>query len=291
MRVTDALRFQHVQRALASAAREHAAASRRASSGARIERPSDDPVGAAELVRLGASRSQVAAQRDTVRTVSGDLALAEATLAESGDLLAQAKSVALQGANGSLSASERSMLAEQVRQLRGELVGLANAKGSRGFLFAGSQTATRPFSAAGAFSGDAVDFVVDVGGGPTAAGANGARAFTLAGGRDVFADLNALESALTANDPTAVAATLDALEASRAQLGEERGRVGLRMEKLQTSEQLLEQASVVLTEATERVGAADPFESFSRMTALSQALERSVAVSRQLLDLGTLWRG
>ncbi|MFO0565972.1 MAG: hypothetical protein U0263_09940 [Polyangiaceae bacterium] len=290
MRVTDALRYESVRRALQGAAQKHAEAARQASSGSRLESPANDPVAAADLARVSAQKQRVDTQRKTVASVAGDLGLAEAALAESSDLLARAKELAMQGANGSLSASERSVLAKQVGELRSALAALGNTKGARGYLFAGSQTANPPFSTAGAFSGDDQEFVVDVGSGPTGVGASGAQAFTTAGGRDVFQDLTALESALNLNDPVQVAATLDHLEADRAQIGEERGRIGLKQEKLDTSDLLLEDASLSFAESAEKIGSADPFEAFSRMTELAQTLERSVAVSKQLLDLGSLWR-
>src|SRR5690242_4990482 len=137
----------------------------------------------------------------------GDLELAEGMLAEAGDLFVTARDLAMQGANGSLDASQRSDLALQVRHLKAALVGIANTQGATGSIFAGSKTDSTPFSATGAFSGDDDVHQVDLGTGPPmTVNVSGARAFTAAGGRDVFADLDALDAALSANDQTAISA-------------------------------------------------------------------------------------
>jgi flagellar hook-associated protein 3 FlgL len=194
----------------------------------------------------------------------------------------------MQGANGSLSASDRTALANEVADLKQELVGLANTKGSQGYLFGGSKTGSPPFAASGAFSGDDTAHVIQLGtGSPTPVSASGASAFTAAGGRNVFADLDALAGALSANDPSAVSGTLDNLEASRKQIVGEQAKAGLTMNKLDSSDAALEQLQLSLNKSTDQVAAADPYEAYSQMTTLAQSLERAVTVSRQILDLGS----
>ncbi len=291
MRVTEGLKYANVSRTLAELSSRQNEAAREALSGSRVSAPSDDPIAAAELIRNRSAQARVEAQRQTVRHTLGDTEQAESSLAEASDLFARAREIAIQGANGSLSADERNSLAEAVRNLRDQLVTVGNTEGTRGYLFGGSQTATAPFDAAGVYSGDATDLVVDLGAsGPTVIDLAGAEAFTMAGGRDVFADLDALETALSNDDPAAVAATLDGLEASQKQLIQARSKVGLLSEKLRTSDALLEQTNLGLAAQDQRVSQADPFSSYSKMMSLNQSLEQAVTVSRQILDLSALHR-
>ena len=287
MRVTENLKYANVLRNLSGLASQQADASKKALSGSAIANPSDDPVAAAELVRNRAALSRIESHRSTIRTVLGDTELAEGTLAQASDLFASAKELALQGANGSLGPDERGALAESVRHLREQLAQLANTSGARGYLFAGSQTSVRPFDASRTFFGDGEDAQVDLGGSsPVTVDLAGAEAFTVAGGRDVFGDLTALENALNANDPTAVAATLDDLDTSRRQVVDARARVGLMAERLRTSDSIFEDGSVRLNEHEQRVAQADPIEAYSRMMSLNSALEQAITVSRQILDTG-----
>ena len=291
MRVSDADRYKNVNAVLGRLASEHARASRAAATGERVTRPSDDPLAAAELVRLRHAASKVDAHRETLRSAMNDLELSESSLAAASDVFVRAKELAMQGGNGALGAGERSMLAEQVEALEQELLGIANQQGARGYLFAGSKIDAPPFAAAGVFSGDGSDHSVDVGSGATSASASGALAFTVTGGRNVFADLSQLRSALAADDAAGVRAALDGLEAARKQVEAERGKAGLSLEKLTAADGVLAQGGVDLARATERVGGADAFEAFSRMNSLSGAMERAISISKQVLDLGARWRG
>lgn len=286
MRVTEGMRYTEVTRNLARLQSDHADAARQAMTGLRVDRPSKDPTAAAELARLRASLSSNAAHREAIGLVRGDAELAESTLAQSSDLLTRAREIAMTGANGSVSAEDRAVLAKEVKGLKDELLRLANTRGTKGSLFAGTKTAAPAFSASGAFQGDDTLQSVDIGSSsPVQVGASGARAFTAAGGRDVFADLEALSTALETNNASSIASSLDAIEASQEQVTNERSRVGLLVGRLDTSAAVLEQLDLDLGRRQETVGAADPIEAYSRLSSLSGAIERSVAVSRQILEL------
>ncbi|HET9958843.1 MAG TPA: flagellar hook-associated protein FlgL [Polyangiaceae bacterium] len=290
MRITDGLRYQSVQRNLTRIQKDAAEASQQASTGQRLGQPSDDPIAAAELSRVRASLNTAAAQRDAIAMVRGDAELAESTLSQVGELMKRLRELAMQGANGSLSAEDRDALATETRGIKTEVLRLANTRGTRGYLFAGARTDSPAFDAAGAFQGDDSTQLVDIGATtPTAVSASGAQAFTAAGGRDVFADLDALANALDANDPAATAQSLDALDASERQVLKERARIGLVVDKLDTSNGVLEQLDTDLQKRGDALGTADAFEAYSRMTVLSQSLERAVAVSRQMLESASYW--
>ncbi len=292
MRVTDGMRYAEVQRQLARLQSQNADAARQAATGLRVANPSDDPIAAAELARVQASLDSVGAHRGAIQLVRGDAELAESTLAQASELMTRAKEIAMQGANDSLSAEDRKSLAIEARSLREELLKLGNTRGSNGYLFSGSKSDSAAFDANGVFQGDDERHAVDIGGStPLDVNASGARAFTAAGGRDVFADLAALASALDSNDRGATAALLDAVDASQKQLAGERTQIGFVVSRLETSDGILSDLGVGLGKRQADIAAADPFEAYSRMTALGQSLERAVAVSRQLLDLTGFWRG
>jgi flagellar hook-associated protein 3 FlgL len=291
MRVTDGMRYMNVQANLARLETQNAEAQQQASTGARVEKPSDDPIAAAELARLRASLSSSESHRNTIKSVQGDAELAESTLAQANELLAGAREAAMQGANDSLTANDRAQLATQVRGIKTDLLKLANTRGTKGYIFGGSQTAGPAFDANGAFQGDDASQVVDIGGSsPLPVNASGAKAFTSAGGRDVFADLDALATALDSNDRGGTAASLDSLDASQSQVTKERARIGLVVGKLGSSDGVLEQLGVDMGKRQSTVAQVDPFEAYSKVTTLAQSLQQAVAVSRQVLDLGDLWK-
>src|SRR5450432_1212015 len=145
MRVTENMRYASVTNNLSSLASRQAKAAQVAQTGDRINAPSDDPIAAAELARLSASQNQIAARRSTITSVRGDAELAESQLQAASDLMATAKDLAMQGANGTLTADQRATMASQIKDIKDQLVGVANTKGSSGYLFGGLQTDSTPF--------------------------------------------------------------------------------------------------------------------------------------------------
>jgi len=287
MRVTEGMRYSQVLSNLASITSQHAEASQQASTGIRVGKPSDDPVAAAEIARLRASNSQTQTHLSTIDTVRGDAELTESTLSDAGDIFVRLKEIALQGANGGLTAEERQTLGVEVTGLKSALLTLGNVRGTRGYLFSGSQVNTPAFDPNGAFQGDDTAQLVPIGNStPTAVSTSGSEAFVVAGGRNVFADLDALATALNTNDENGIRASVDAVEASHTQLVNARARSGLVLSKLDASQSVLSSIDTQEQKRAQSAGAADPYEAYSRVTSLGQTLERAIAVSRQLLDVG-----
>jgi len=287
MRVTEGMRYSQVLANLSNITSQHAKAAQEASTGLRVGKPSDDPIAAAELARLSASSDQTKAHLSTIDKVRGDAELAEATLSDASDIFARLKELTLQAANGTLTAEQRQTIGTEVDGLKATLLTLSNARGQRGYLFAGTQVTQAAFDANGVFQGDAQAQVVAIGNStPTAVSTSGADSFVVAGGRNVFADIDSLSAALAINDAVAIRTSLDTIEASRAQLVNARAKAGLILSKLDASQSVLTSLDTQQQKTAQTAGAADPYESYTRVTALGQTLERAIAVSKQILDLG-----
>jgi flagellar hook-associated protein 3 FlgL len=288
MRLTESMRFSSVNAAQARASERLYAATRRASSGLKVETPSDDPAGYSKVVGLDSVIARFEKRKDLVGGAADTLDLAEGSLASAGDLLVRARELAVQMANGDLNANERATAAKEVDQIRESLLGLANTKGSEGYLFAGSNNATAPFSAAGVFSGNDDAIQVETSDGVlTRANASGARAFTVAGGRDVFADLAAFSAALSANDVTQVQASIDALDASHTQLVTARAEVGLQSERIRAAADITAAALTTLQSSRASTAEADPIAAYSDLSTTKSTYERALSVTAQILQLAS----
>ena len=286
MRVTEQMRYDSVANNLSQLNSRQAKAAQEAQTGVRVNLPSDDPIAAAQLARLTASQSQVAARRSTINSVRGDAELAESSLQQASDLIAGAKDLAMQGGNGALGASERATLAQQVKDIRDQLIGIANTRGTSGYLFAGSASETTPFSQSGVFNGNDDAHVVDIGNStPSAVNASGAKAFTIAGGRDVFGDLDALYNALNSNDTTAIAASLDGIDRSRSQISNAQSAIGITLNKLDASDSVQSAIDLQNSKSMSYIGATDPAKAYSTLIQLNNALQQSVTVGKSILDL------
>src|SRR5690349_21955113 len=116
--------------------------------GKRINRPSDDPVGAAralELTHLGADTAQY--QRN-IGAANARLGLEDQTLASVNNVLGRVRTLLLQGMNATQTDESRRDIAAEMVQLRGQLLGIANSQDAQGdYLFAGNRTGSAPFVA------------------------------------------------------------------------------------------------------------------------------------------------
>jgi flagellar hook-associated protein 3 FlgL len=285
MRITDNMRFDTVQRSLSALRSRQATLTQQISSGSKLNGPSDDPVAAARVMRLSAQASRTADYRATIETVRSDLELSEGSLAAASDLMVRAKELALQGANGSLNADDRRMLASEVAMLQGQFISTANARGARGFLFSGNHSDTAALSASGDYQGDAAEHEVEISPGvTTAVSVTGSEAFSAAGGVDAFATLTALRQALESGDGAAVAATLGDLETSRSQIVRVQAKTGLMMNRLDTSDEALSVTALELNRRRSEIADVDPFSALSELSQLSTTLEQAIAVAQKTLS-------
>jgi flagellar hook-associated protein 3 FlgL len=275
------------QRNIAGLLVRQADASRQASTGKRIGAPSDDPTASAALVRLKAAMENNKRFQDNVRDARGDVELVESNLAQIGDLFTRVRELVLQGGNAWVSNTDRDAMANEIVQLRAQLGTIANVKGSRGYLFSGSQVETQPFDATGTFQGDDGDHQVEIAPGVMAnVGVSGAKAFTAAGGIDVFDVLDSVENALRADDSQAIFATLTGIDQASSQLFSARTDSGLILSRLDTADTALEQTSLLMSKRQSALGDADAFASISDLSRLSTTLEQAIAVARVTLNIG-----
>lgn len=155
MRVTNGMLTSRALRDLQANYADLAKAQERVSSGKRINRPSDDPAGTRTAVRV---RDSLNALEQHLRNIDGadrSTSTAETALASAGNVMQRVKELALQAANDSLSASDRTAVLQEVQQLGDALVSLANTKNGDEYVFAGQQTLTPPFaSLTAAYAGD-----------------------------------------------------------------------------------------------------------------------------------------
>lgn len=291
MRVTESLRYDLINRRLAKSQSDYVKTVIQASTGQRINAPSDDPIAAAEASRIRSGLNRVEGYKKSITLVRGDVELAESVLAQVGDMLQRASEIATSGSNGSASAEYRKTLALETRQLREQITGIANTQGARGYLFSGTASNSPAMTSENGFVGNDGKQLVDLGTGEaTAVNLSGKRAFAADDGVNVIDTLDALVTALDSNDTEAVRGTLNAVSASHAQVQQERSRAGNILNRLDVSSALLEQTGLNLAKSKSEVVDIDAAETFSRLTQLQAHITNSIAVSRQLLSLSSLDR-
>lgn len=111
------------------------------STGNKLNASSDDPVAASRLRQL--SRLEQLSGIDTANAnrANADLTLADSTMSHMADAINRAQELATQAANGTLSNAQRASIGDELLQIQGNLVALANTRDSSGnALFGGENS-------------------------------------------------------------------------------------------------------------------------------------------------------
>jgi flagellar hook-associated protein 3 FlgL len=119
------------------------------STGKRLLRPSDDPTGAAQILRLEQAMAITDQYQRNADNALNRLTMEESTLDAVQDSLIRIREIAIQGANPIIGNTDRLALAQEVRERLSELVSLANTRdANQEYLFSGYKVTTKPFSQA-----------------------------------------------------------------------------------------------------------------------------------------------
>lgn len=259
-----------------------------AATGKRMLRPSDDP---SAISPLFSSRTQIAtADRhlESIDTAQDGMDIADGYLDSAENLLVRAKEIAITGINGSLSAEDMNTLANEVAQLQTELLDIANAKVDGKYIFAGYAEATQPFSGNPVtYHGTSDHKLVEISSGQTVqTNLTGDELFMVP--VDMFSTLSNLQTALNANDASAVEAELATLETSANQIRNKRSQMGNINAHLDDVGSLTEDLILQMQERLSRYEDADLSEVLTEMTQAEQAYEAALSVSARMSQLSIL---
>ncbi len=110
-----------------------------------VDKPSDDPMAARKILQLNDELGRNDQFSRNISSALTYLSFTENELQNADELLIEARSLAIQGANETMSASERAASAERVDQILHELVSVANARHGDRYLFGGFNTQESPY--------------------------------------------------------------------------------------------------------------------------------------------------
>ncbi|MEK8034624.1 flagellar hook-associated protein FlgL [Ideonella sp. DXS29W] len=118
----------------------------RLTSGLRVMHASDDPTAAARAERARALTQRAESTQRAVDASRNSMTLTEAALSDAGELLQQARELITAAGNASYTDAERADVANQLAEIRKQLMGVANrSDGSGGYVFSGQGAGRPPF--------------------------------------------------------------------------------------------------------------------------------------------------
>lgn len=146
MRISTANSFDNTVYQLQKRQADMADAQEQLTSGKRVNRASDDPAAAARAERALASASRAEAQMRATDASRRAMEMTEGALGDADDLLQKARETLVASGNASYTDAERKSLANDIRQVRTQLMAVANrSDGAGGYVFGGQGSAQPPF--------------------------------------------------------------------------------------------------------------------------------------------------
>jgi len=199
-----------------------ATANKQITSGYRVNQASDDPQSITSIIKLQGQIDHLTQTQANLSTAKSQNAMADGALQAATTILDQLTSIASQGATGTTTPEARAVLADQVKQLAGQLVGIANTSANGHYIFGGDSPTVAPYAfnwtagTNGVVSNgtSAATVLLDNGQGSTiSAGMSAADIFD-SGSNSIFAAAYSLGQALVNSDSAGAQTALGSLKSA-----------------------------------------------------------------------------
>ena len=161
------------------------------STGKKINRPSDDPVGSAKVLRMTEELASLQQYQRNNDLVTGSLEQQETILDNITNSVNRARMLTIQAGDGALSDADRKALASEIGQIKDEVFDLMNSQNAEGdYYFSGYQSESQPFVLNAGGPGNAYTYQGDSGSNEVQL-SNSVKVRSSASGQSLFEDVPA----------------------------------------------------------------------------------------------------
>lgn len=288
-------------------------------SGKKLTVASDDPASVRPVLNTRKQLSNVDRHLTTLGRAADTMAAADTQLGQVENIMQRATEIMTGAGNGTLSPADRTVLADELAQLRGQLIDTANTSVDGRFLFAGYQENTAPFVANPTYDpatydpadsatwpvsyrGDGNVTRLEISTGQTeqvtlagsdlflgVSGWDPAGANSVDSGRfDLFAELAQAEAAVRSGDPAAMQTSLADLDGAADQNRQLRAQLGVRASRVETAVEYQEGLKIDLKAILSRYEDADAIEVFNDIVQQESAFQAALSVTGRVSQLSIL---
>ncbi|ACZ37999.1 flagellar hook-associated protein FlgL [Sphaerobacter thermophilus] len=252
-------------------------------SGRQIRRPSDDPVGTANVLQLDSTRARIQQHLRNIDDARSWIDATDQALSSINAGIQRAREITLAAANGTLAPENRDAIETELQRILELAIGTANTRLNGRYIFSGQKTDTPAFSGppnAPVYQGDSgpIVRVIDVGVTVT---------INVTGDTAILPTLNALaqaQAAVAANDPDAMRAAIDALDDAHTALLTAQARAGAIGSQLEEQASRLEALDVSVARLRSQIQDVDLAKAVSDYSTLQTIYQASLAAgSRGIL--------
>jgi flagellar hook-associated protein 3 FlgL len=214
------------------------------STGRKINKPSDDPVGISFSLRY---RSEGAANEQYKSNVSATVSwldYTDTTLNQANSVIQRVRELAVEAANGTNPQSAFDAIKKEVDQLRDQMVTIGNSQFNGKYVFNGQLTDKQPYNSASAETDvvDSGEIKFDIGVGVrVSANISGDKIFGKPGENDnIFLVMKDFSAALSSGNQQAIGAVIGRLDSRNEAFLQARADVGSRQNRIELAQSRLE---------------------------------------------------
>jgi len=262
------------------------------SSGKRINKLSDDPIGLVTVLNLRSSLENVQQLERNISMGKSWLRAGESALTQVNGILTDTKALCVEMANSTKGASERANAAVQVDGYLRQILALANTQVGGRYIFSGTNTSTAPFRfddenspTQAIYLGNHTPFSIRIGKGvDVEVGRDGEDIFG-SGTTGIFKTLIDLKTALENNDVSGIQDAIGQLDMHLDTIGDVISDAGIKETQLEVKNSIIQELKLNYQERKSELEDADIAEAVMDLTAKQTAYKAALASSAKVMQL------
>jgi flagellar hook-associated protein 3 FlgL len=265
-------------------------ANRQITSGYRVNQASDDPGAISSIISLQGQIDHLAQTQTNLARAKAQNETADSALQTTTTIVDQLTSIASQGGSDTTTSDTRANLADQVRQLASQLVGIANTSVNGQYIFGGDDPTTAPYTfnwtsvTNGVLSNStgAATATLDDGSGSTITAGMSASMIFDSGTNSIFAAVYSLGQALATNNVAGVQTALGSLKTAGTYLSQVSATYGDRENWIAQATDAASSRSTDLQASLASVRETDLPSAITQMTTDQTALQAAISAHASL---------
>ena len=284
MRITGSILAKQAISGIHTQMRALEDAQRRVSTGIEVERPSDDPVAAAGILRSSADLRALEQHRSNLQTGQTRLAIEESVLDQVTNALSRARDIGASQVNDVNDARSRDRAMQEVDEIVAHLQSLANTQSNGAYVFGGQYADTAPYigGAWNPLMPPSGATPIEIGAGTVSPTNHSAQEIFI--DSDVIDSLEALSAALDLNDVTGVQNAMTRIDAAFDVTQDLLTEVGGRVNGFDMALSNLDSLEITLQTFRSDLEDADLAEAVTDLVNRQGSLEAAMLANSRILD-------
>ena len=251
-------------------------------SGSRITRPSDDPIGAARALNLQDGVSATGQYLKNIDQATSFLNTSDSALGAVTDALSRVRELAVQAANGTMTAADRASIGSEIGQLQQHVLDLAGTKYGAYYVFAGTASGKPGYTSAapGAYQGNNNGVLREISPGATMSVNIDAQATF----DPTFQAMQTLQTGITNGDTQTIEQSLSQLDGALDSVNVARAQIGAKTNRLEFLQQRQMSVQTNLTGLLSNVKDVDMAEAITNFSMAQNVYQASLKAGAQALQ-------